>query len=360
MQLKRQIQDTGEFCIDTLTFSLDLCVLADGVERFTDFECLVSSLEETRGNDFTLLSNLRRLAKKLFPRDSIELETDIRGLRNFYANHVRFKDACGYIAFGGNNTYVDKEGAEVSARERLTVHLTGEGCRRVFDFHYLYEQIFALSDYSPVITRLDIAFDDHQGSRGIEFCKGLYESGAFVSSGRPPKARFLDDMGSGEGCTFYVGKKQNGKELCVYEKGKQLGEAGSDWVRWEGRIYAQDRVIPLDALITFEVYLVGMYPALGFMGKVAKKIQTSKKKAEIQLEHLKKHARIAYGPLIYFLRARGLRDDQIINELINTGSFPARLTWTASTHSLDPFDLTQPTFLDPAKTHKHLFEVQTC
>ncbi|MEK9156621.1 MAG: replication initiation factor domain-containing protein, partial [Patescibacteria group bacterium] len=247
MQLQRQFQESGEFCIDTLTFSLNLSVLADGVERFSDFDHLAESMMSVTRDDFTVLSSLRRLAKKLFPKDSITVEPIVRGIRNLYEHHVRFADSCGYIAFGGNNTYVDGKGKECRARERLTVHLTGEGCRRVFDFHFLYEQLFQLSDYEPSISRLDIAFDDHSGSRSVDFCRGLYQAGEFTSSGRPPKAQYIDDCGTDEGCTFYVGKRENGKQLCVYEKGKQLGDSKSGWVRWEGRIYSKDRIIPLDA-----------------------------------------------------------------------------------------------------------------
>jgi DNA relaxase NicK len=46
-----------------------------------------------------------------------------------------------------------------------------------------------------------------------------------------------------------VGKRKNGKLLRVYEKGKQLGDESSPWVRWELELHNRDRVIPWEVLL---------------------------------------------------------------------------------------------------------------
>src|SRR5438309_783047 len=71
------------------------------------------------------------------------------------------------------------------------------------------------------------------------------------------KARLIDDLGSGDGCTFYVGARANGKMFRGYEKGRQLGDAQSNWFRVEVEFRAKDRLIPLDVLTDPTPYLAG-------------------------------------------------------------------------------------------------------
>ena len=80
-------------------------------------------------------------------------------------------------------------------------------------------------------------------------------------NGRPPQARHVSDEGSGKGCTLYIGKKGH-KELCVYEKGKQLGNPESNHTRCELRLYAKRMDLPLDALVNPGRYFGAAYPML--------------------------------------------------------------------------------------------------
>lgn len=349
--------DSGEFCIDTLSLTFDLSVIAHHIDSFTAFDALAASLDSGDfSDDFTVCRAVLAFARKLFPANSIELHPEVKGGRNMFDHRIDFKDACGFIAFGGNNIINRGTENETKVRQRLQVYITGEGCRRVHDFEYLRRQIETFEDYAPKITRIDIAYDDHAGHRNLELCENMYMRGMFKGNGRPPKARKIDDFGSGDGCSMYIGSKKSGKELNCYEKGKEQGDSDSQWVRWEGRIYAQDRVIPLDILTDYPEYLTGMYPATKWMGRAASVIKTAKLKERIQYNHLREHAKISYGPLIHYMKAKGLTDSQIVAELIVTSKFPSRIEWASFDHpDIEPLISERP--LPVEKTHPHLFGV---
>ncbi|XQA60987.1 replication initiation factor domain-containing protein [Xanthomonas sacchari] len=147
----------------------------------------------------------------------------------------------------------------VSDTGEVCISLTGQGCTHVPSWPYV-ERI--ADDLGAHLTRADIAVDDHSGlTFDVEYFRQAYHQGAFTSNGRPPQARHQSDEGSGKGCTLYVGQKGH-KELCVYEKGKQLGDPESPWVRCELRLYAKRIDLPLDVLTNPGKYYRGAYAIL--------------------------------------------------------------------------------------------------
>src|SRR5690606_12811981 len=112
------------------------------------------------------------------------------------------------------------------------------------DWHHVAGR---LEELGAKITRLDIAVDDLTGDTfSVEEFRAAYHSGAFVMNGRPPTARYVSDEGTGRGCTLYIGQKGH-KELCVYEKGRQLGDPQSRHTRCELRLYGKRLELPVDA-----------------------------------------------------------------------------------------------------------------
>ncbi len=147
----------------------------------------------------------------------------------------------------------------VSDTGEVCISLTGQGCTHVPSWPYV-ERI--ADDLGAHLTRADIAVDDHSGlTFDVDYFRQAYHQGAFTSNGRPPQARHQSDEGSGKGCTLYVGQKGH-KELCVYEKGKQLGDPESPWVRCELRLYAKRIDLPLDVLTNPGKYYRGAYAIL--------------------------------------------------------------------------------------------------
>lgn len=149
------------------------------------------------------------------------------------------------------------------------VSLTGAGCKRVADWGYTYHQALYLDAH---ISRVDFAFDDFGASvfGNIHRVDGMARKGEFAGKGRgrPPRTHFIDDHGSNNGCTVYVGCKGR-KELCVYEKGKQLGDPDSPWIRAEVRLWRNNAEIPLDALIRPAAWFAGAYDALAELTKAS-------------------------------------------------------------------------------------------
>jgi phage replication initiation protein len=164
-----------------------------------------------------------------------------------------------------------------------------------------------------------LAHDDLEGLTTVEQYKAKYEAGEFTTGGRPPNPRYIDDMGSGKGKTLYIGARKNGKELCVYEKGKQLGDVLSPWVRVEGRYSKEDRIIPYDILTEPAHYLAAMYPPLSELSDTHTKIAIIKKHAEIALKAMIDHAATAYGKLINLMSELGHTDGEIVQVLKRDG-----------------------------------------
>ena len=135
----------------------------------------------------------------------------------------------------------------------------------------------------------------------------------------------VDDLGSGSGCTLYVGKRANGKLFRGYEKGKQLGDARSPWFRCEVELRAKDRVIPLDVLTDPAPYLAGAFPAMAFLSEIQSKIKTVKKAVEVTIEKAIDNARNSVGKLVNVLAASlGWEPLHIVQTLQREGT-PSRL-----------------------------------
>lgn len=105
----------------------------------------------------------------------------------------------------------------------------------------------------------------------------------------------------GSGRTIYIGKREHGKMLRVYEKGRQLGDPESPWNRWEVQFSNRDRVIPFEVLLNPGPYVAGAYACLGWINKEASRIRTITKTAEIGYDALVNHCRNAYGRLLFVM-----------------------------------------------------------
>ena len=198
------------------------------------------------------------------------------------------EQGCGKLAWGGEHQ-----------KNTLHVELTGKGCAAITDWPKLREW---LERMEAKITRVDIAHDDHEGKTiNLELCKKWLDDGLFSLGKREPDRRMIDDLGTGKGCTLYVGGRKNGKMFRGYQKGKQLGDKLSNWFRAEVEWRAKDRFIPLDVLTSPGVYLAGSYPALAFISVVQDRIKTMKKAVELTIFQAVSNAKQAVGKLLNVL-----------------------------------------------------------
>lgn len=221
----------------------------------------------------------------------------------------------GLFAFGGK-------------RQRGTVHvsLNGHACARIKDWHKVGSWGQALQ---AAIKRLDLAHDDLKGETfTIEKMVEWYTQGKFKAGGRQPASFLHGDWlvtGSPNGRTIEIGKRVNGKMLRIYEKGKQLGDGVSPWVRVELELHGKKRIIPWEAVSEPGKYLAGSYPCLNFLTLKQEKIKTLSKAAAISYERSVTHARLMTGKLVNVMMQANHGDAFEVVKQLKRDGVPERL-----------------------------------
>jgi phage replication initiation protein len=216
---------------------------------------------------------------------------------------------------------VDWGGDRHGGRARLD--LSGSGCSRVCMWPVVREYIEGLEAFT--LTRADLAVDCLMGEFGVEDARDWYLEGEFHAGGRRPRHSLVGDwLDPHYGRTLEIGRRENGKMLRAYEKGRQLGDSASPWTRFEVELRNIDRVLPVDVLTSPGKYFAGAYEALQRLLDVgAERIKTLQAEGEIGLRQLVQFHRSAYGQLVNVLRAR-LPAGDVLDALCREG-VPRRL-----------------------------------
>ncbi|MCJ8318741.1 MAG: replication initiation factor domain-containing protein [Colwellia sp.] len=244
----------------------------------------------------------------------------------------------GLIAWGGKNC-----GCYVS--------FMGQGCDAL-DMARLYEEIKNIPEIK--ITRIDLAHDDFAGTRSINVARKYAKRGGFCSGGRPASYMYIESghlnkkvsaelkkqykFVPDKGRSLYVGSRESGKLLRVYEKGIQLGDPKSKWVRWELELHSSQRIIPLDTMIKPSEYLAGAYPALSFLNEEQNKIKTMVKQAKITVQHIIENQVTSTRKALNMMRViLGMTDSEIMTRFLkdledplSASAMPKRLQYTAT------------------------------
>ena len=213
----------------------------------------------------------------------------------------------GVVAWGGE-----------SQRGTLHVELFGRTCARLAD----WEGIKAWGESAgAVLTRVDVAHDDFEGTTvNIEQARTWLKEGGFASNGRPPRARLIDDLESGEGKTFYVGNRAYGKLCRVYEKGKQLGDPTSPWNRIEVEVRNKGRIIPWHVLTSPGHFLAGAYPCLYFLSVRQERIKTIHRSVRIQYPRMVENVkRFAGRSLNAMYEVEGGDAEAVLKQVLRAG-----------------------------------------
>lgn len=186
--------------------------------------------------------------------------------RNFYHRSYELGEGFGFVCHGGQ-------------RNTVLVMINGSGlAAATAGWQYRLQHFLETIAINPKLTRVDVAHDCYQGEYTVDQADADFDDGGF----RLPKSPTDPDCErrgnwkriNGKGRSFYVGQRTSGKFLRVYEKGKQLGDASSPWVRVELELKSVDRVIPFDILINPGCYLSGAYPALNWINEEQNRIRT--------------------------------------------------------------------------------------
>ena len=218
-------------------------------------------------------------------------------------------------------------GGEVR-KGRARLELTGHGCAKVVDWDLLRAQVELLEEFK--ITRVDLAVDVLDGEFSVDDAVRWYEDEQFKSAGSGKKPRhstvgdWLDPLHP-RGRTLEIGRRANGKMCRVYEKGRQLGDSMSDWVRFEVELRNNDRDIPVDVLTCSGKYFAGAYQCLErLLDVAAERIKTHQKEGEIALEVMTEYASTGYGQVLSVLRLTGLSFEEVFDQISRPG-IPKRL-----------------------------------
>lgn len=209
-------------------------------------------------------------------------------------------------------------------RGRWMLQLTGKGCGLVCDWVSLRE---LLEGFEAKITRVDLAVDFLEGEHTVDDAVDMVDRGEFTSCGRRPSTSVAGDwLDQVHGRTLYVGKAQNGKMLRVYEKGRQLGDLDSDWVRFEVQLGNRDRVIPFETLTDCDRFFAGAYPALAsLLEAAAEAIPTTQTETLTNLGHLLYHLKRCYGKAMHqAVEIAGATHTELIESMAVVG-LPRRL-----------------------------------
>lgn len=209
-------------------------------------------------------------------------------------------------------------------RGRWCLHLTGAACA-VLSPSVFVALSLDLERLGGKITRIDLAVDDLTGEHSVEKAIEQYAMGYFTIGGRPPKYKHIC---SSDGDTFYVGRRGSGKYYRCYQKGRQLGDESSLWVRHEVEFHSQNRLLPLDMLLNPLEYFKGAYPdVFGWIAGAATRIDTSRAKHKIIFSAAMLFAKRQVGRIVRYCKDKlGYAEQQIVSELIaEPGCYPLRL-----------------------------------
>jgi phage replication initiation protein len=248
----------------------------------------------------------------------------------------------GYVAWGGN-------------RGSFQFYFTGECCEYL-GMNDLFPKLRSFVEKNAMkLKRIDIAYDDYEGEYDIESAISFYEAGLFKIS-RNPSIRQVGDFVSGKdtkGRTVYIGNRKNGKMMRIYEKGKQLGNESSPWVRWEVELKAVDREIPTSALTEYAGIFAGSYPVLkNFVEAAVTVVKTKvKKTAQISVDVAADWLKTTGGKTLNVIRAlwsKTMSDTEILDALTREGQ-PKRLVFPLPVVSVSMSEdvLTNPLGNDP-------------
>lgn len=263
---------------------------------------------------------------------------------NFYASTYILGDYWGQLSIGGK-----------SQNDTFLVQLYGQGSaaakpgweKRLHDRLQLPGDDYP-DGWGGKITRADVAKDDYEGKTYTpQQCRQDFLDGKFNNGGRTPHPEPHGPWDAPEkgGLTYCIGKRDSGKLLRVYEKGKQLGgifvEQFADWVRTELELHNEDRVIPLDILINPGQYLAGAYPALAWVNDQVSRIKTKCNAAKISVERAQRIVKQQCGAYLYaFKELLGSADAAFA--VLMRDKVPKRLTvphWEQSPPPLPPPEL---------------------
>lgn len=303
----------GQFAfIDQLTFVLNK-------QSFVNLMTDTKVIEEV--DDFTIVQAAAFWLYEIF---GFTVSHNREKSANFYSSSYNIGNhdiSYGVVCIGG--------GINQNNQDTICIELTATGLQAAFDGweHRLYRfsQMQEVTGFR--YTRVDIAVDFLSGEYSVDDALKAFYSGGFTNSIVPPRIRKEGDDWDNptqNGRTVYIGTRESSRLLRFYEKGKQLGDKYSPWVRAELEMRNRDLIIPLDIVIHAGDYFFAQYPELGRiyqthfqrLPEANRKVQSNKIKQRIMqmnVEHVIKYLRQQASRSVNYLIQEGKTDSEIIS-----------------------------------------------
>lgn len=308
--------------IDTLTMVLTHDVFLGEMCKPLDFENDPTKIVE-------LANEISRTMYTIFGFGIVEQKNGLNGYK--YSFRMGTETAnYGQIAFGGK-----RQG------DTIMVHLYGDGLTAAGDNweQALYNWIKVFAPFTK-FTRVDLAHDFINGEYTPSMALNDWINGGFTQKQTRPNSQCIGSDWNNErfnngdynrsGKTFYVGSPTSSRLVRIYDKGCELGDKSSNWVRFELQLRNRDYIIPHEVLLGAGEYLTGAYPICEkLFTEHANDLQNCervKKSEEITMLHVLKYASQAASPCINMLEEFGFNDTEI-KLLLKGGKFkmPKRL-----------------------------------
>ncbi|HWK52875.1 MAG TPA: replication initiation factor domain-containing protein [Hyphomicrobiales bacterium] len=315
--------------LDWCTFAADLTAVLEDQGWHKSVRDTYLDLDEGRRYASTVAAGVFAY---FFAGCNLQLSEEVKSAR-FYTCSVEIQnkagDMVGLIQFGGANT-LRKDGTRT-----VRVELTGQGCRYYEagaggDHAERWSALRAkLESVGGRLARADVAFDDMDGVHNVALARTMWETDQFTAQGGRPTARLFDDLDTKKGKTLYIGAPTSEKQMRVYEKGRELGDKLSEWVRWEVQFRASNRKpLPLDMLENPVSYMRGAYPALTFIQAVMQKIDATAEAAIATVKSALRHVRRQYGATLNAI-ARQFPSDADLAAFVRTLTRPKLPAWAS-------------------------------
>ncbi|WP_253913049.1 replication initiation factor domain-containing protein [Ralstonia pickettii] len=259
------------------------------------------------------------LSEKLTEILGYGVTRDLKRSRDFYLNAWELGDNYGHVAMGGQNQ-----------RATIMVGITGAGClaaragweRRLFDW-------LKTKARRATITRVDLAHDAFEGEVTVDQADKWFDDGLFTASVNAPHHEYKGNWKkpNGKGRSLYIGLRRNGKLCRIYEKGKEQGDALSEWVRVEVEYRNVKRVIPFDVLLDPSAFFVASYPCLRFIdpGRQPERMEIKRKTAQINVEASFDNILNSYGKYVPVLVGLVGPEEFLKRVTSKSGIWPQRL-----------------------------------
>ena len=245
--------------------------------------------------------------------------TDLKRSRDFYLNAWELGDNYGHVGIGGMNQ-----------RATIMVSINGAGCIAAKDgWEQRLHDFFVGKAKRPSITRVDLAHDCFKGEVTVDQADQWYDDGLFTASVNAPHHEYKGNWKkpNGKGRSLYIGLRRNGKLCRIYEKGKEQGDATSEWVRIEVEYRNVKRVIPFAVLLDPSAFFVASYPCLRFIepGRQPERMEIKRKTAQINVDASLDNIRASYGKYVRVLVGLLGADAFLGSVTAKTDEWPERL-----------------------------------